>query len=385
MKYLFLILLFPLSIFANSYFPKDYAEARKNFAVQRAHTAQIYRDYSFKVPSSVHNDLFIDAAYAAPFKTKENLLIISSGVHGVEAFVGSAIQGLFLNEIAPKLSTENLGILLIHSVNPFGYKTLRRVSENNVDLNRSFSINDQIFKNKNPGYAKVESVLNPQRPTDLSSLRYYFSFFEMAWLIIKHSMKPLRQAILQGQYSYPKGLYFGGQNFEPQNQILGNLFKEIAQGYRKILMIDLHTGYGKKGHLHLLGGKKLTQSQKQGLSKLFPNKTVETGADEDFYSVFGDFTDFYNQLKPLTSRFHPITFEFGTLDSQTYTGAIRSINTMIVENQGHHHGYQSTKDKETVKNWMKKMYYPEDSEWRAKVLSDSKAAIETAIKNMQKL
>jgi hypothetical protein len=39
-----------------------------------------------------------------------------------------------------------------------------------------------------------------------------------------------------------------------------------------------------------------------------------------------------------------MVFEFGTLDSQTTMGSIKSLHNLIVENQGVHHGYKTKKD-----------------------------------------
>jgi hypothetical protein len=46
----------------------------------------------------------------------------------------------------------------------------------------------------------------------------------------------------------------------------------------------------------------------------------------------------------------PVLFEYGTLNSQTTMGSLKSIHTMILENQGTQHGYKSERDSLRVKN-----------------------------------
>ena len=67
----------------------------------------------------------------------DRVLVLSSGVHGVEGFFGSAVQVALLERWAnsPPLSTK---VLLLHGLNPFGFAWLRRCDENNVDPGRNF-------------------------------------------------------------------------------------------------------------------------------------------------------------------------------------------------------------------------------------------------------
>lgn len=362
------------------WFPQDYLQARARF---RSHGETLPRDGGrtgeLKIPSRSDQDLTTDYIYLPAKKNKKALLVLSSGVHGVEAFAGSAVQDFFLNRLLPDLSRDDLGILLIHAVNPYGFKYLRRVSENNVDLNRNFDTQEALFAKKNPGYSQVEGLLNPKHPVDLGGFRYYFSFVDMVWKILRHSMKPLRQAVLQGQYEFPRGLYFGGGSFEPQKELIQKLFSETAQGYGRILMIDLHTGYGEKGKLHLFGSAGLSAEEKTALQYVFSGSAIDTGDDEDFYSVHGDFTVFLGKLLPEAVAYFPMTFEFGTLDSQTYTGALKSISNMILENQGFHFGYKNPSDRETVRKRIEEMYYPRNPDWRSGVIEQTEHVLRPAL------
>ena len=90
---------------------------------------------------------------------KEVNVIHCSGTHGIEGYLGSAIQLRFLHELflqnenqlrtnnvraPPTKNTPVKKVLLIHAINPYGMRHHRRTNENNVDLNRNV-LNDEIM------------------------------------------------------------------------------------------------------------------------------------------------------------------------------------------------------------------------------------------------
>ena len=64
-------------------------------------------------------------------------IVVSSGLHGVEGFLGSAIQLAMLEELKAD-TAKNIRWVFIHAINPFGFAQIRRFNEDNVDLNRNF-------------------------------------------------------------------------------------------------------------------------------------------------------------------------------------------------------------------------------------------------------
>lgn len=229
------------------YFQDTYENCRNTFRNMSGELKKKYANAKtgkFNVPSKKDNDLTIDYLYIPPQKKKSKLLILSSGVHGVEGFAGSAAQQLFMTEFLEKVDNSETGILIIHGLNPYGFKYLRRVTENNVDLNRNSDVSTDLYKNKNKGYAKLNDFLNPTIKVNVGSFKNRFFFTRALFKIIGNGIATLRQAILQGQYEYEKGLYFGGKIFEPQIVTMQSFLKEIMKDYSTILEIDIHTGYG---------------------------------------------------------------------------------------------------------------------------------------------
>jgi hypothetical protein len=83
-------------------------------------------------------DLTIDWIYSDAADTHQKVFILTTGEHGVEGYVGSAMMQLFIEKYMPKLDPRTTGILLVHAINPWGMKHHRRGNRDNIDLNRTF-------------------------------------------------------------------------------------------------------------------------------------------------------------------------------------------------------------------------------------------------------
>ena len=103
-----------------THYPSSYDEARMRFK-QSLNLLQTYwpKTRLESHPLQDHPDLSIDWMWADAHK-KENLVILSTGEHGVEGYVGAAMLKIFIEEISPQLNPENTGLLLVHAINPWG-------------------------------------------------------------------------------------------------------------------------------------------------------------------------------------------------------------------------------------------------------------------------
>jgi len=365
------------------YFSNSYTESRKAFLAESKKLEAKFDSvqlFSRNVPSKTDNDLTIDFCYVPAQKETKKLLILTSGTHGVEGYVGSAVQRMFMNEILTPEMVEEVGVLFVHSVNPFGFKYTRRVTENNVDFNRNCDVKKSLFSSKNEGYGKLIGMLNPEGKVNSGSLKNKFFMLIAINELLKKSMASLRQAVLQGQYKYENGLYFGGFEFEPQLAILGEVFKTVSTNYDAVFNIDLHTGYGERGVAHLFPNPIDDKKIKSGLENIFKGYDINWGDSEDFYIINGSFTDYIGKL--LTNKtYFPMVLEYGTLNSQSTVGSIKSIHNMVLENQGFHYGYKSAKDSLKVMNSFMEMYNPSSEKWRTKIMADSKILFKKTMKN----
>ena len=77
--------------------------------------------------------------------------------------------------------------------------------------------------------------------------------------------------------------------------------------------------------------------------------------------------------------------EFGTLNTSTTVGAVKSAHISIVENQGSHYGYKSEKDSLKVKAGYYEMFYPPSEKWRTNAIEVSKQMFSDIFENFEAL
>lgn len=353
-----------------SYFKQSYQECREQF-LRLAQKVPGYDLKNITIPSETDKELITDLAYF-PVANAKKLVIINSGMHGIEGFVGSAMQAQFIENYllnpsgVAKKKERSFSVLMIHSMNPYGFKNLRRVDEDNVDLNRNFDVTADLFNQKNAAYTEVYNLLNPKDKVELSWLTNIKFLSVAIYNIIKYSMESIRRSVLMGQYEHEKGLYFGGQEFRPQKKLLEPILTEEIKKYEQVLLIDIHTGYGERNHLHLFG-EVGPEMNNDFLNMIFLGTPIDYGDKKKFYEVKGGFTRYVANLTHKIDariKYAGVAFEFGTLNSQTLRGSLDSIHRMILENQGHHFGFADADTQETVRSEFIEMFYPTDSEWR---------------------
>jgi hypothetical protein len=273
------------------------------------------------------------------------VLLHSSGLHGVEGFAGSAIQLQFLDAI-PALPAD-AALIVVHILNPFGMAWLRRVNEDNIDLNRNF-LTDGSYAGAPKHYAAVDLFLNPQSPPG-----HDFFFLKAQQLIFRYGMMALKQAIAGGQYEFPRGLFFGGKRLaQGAAKYKGFLEKSLASAQR-VEAIDIHTGLGKYGRDTLL---------------------VDPGpTDEIAYAVRGSVHSMITAAAP-KAKVNCVCQEFGTFHQ------IKVLRALREENRWHHYG-KGTPEHAT-KRRLKEMFCPDDDGWRKSVLERGDALLQMTKKKL---
>jgi hypothetical protein len=373
----------PIDKSALSYFSGDYLSCKEQFVKQSSSLSNFYLNSKVDSIRLIANgdSLAIDYLYIPSQSTPRNLVVLSSGTHGIEGYAGSAYQRMFMTEMLKGIDHQSTGYLIIHGINPWGMKNKRRVDQNNVDLNRNYDISTTLFSNKNEGYSKINDFLNPSGRASLHFLTSLSFITQASWIIIKNSMKTARQAILMGQYEHPDGIYYGGEMFEPQKPDIQNLITTTADEYKKILVIDLHTGYGSRGRLHIFGTFSKDSGVVNETERIFCNHRIDWPNDKDFYENNGDFTLFISRVLK-DKMVIPVTFEYGTLNSNSLSGSLKSLQIMIMENQGYHFGYSDKQSEKKIRVMFLEAFYPSSLSWRSETVRQTHELIDEAIKNL---
>ena len=194
----------------DSLFPESYEASRARFLRDvellrpKWHTSRLD-----SYPLKDHPDLNIDCFWAEP-RRKENLVMISIAEHGIEGYVGSAMLKVFMDEFAPRIHSENTGLLLVHAINPWGMQNRLRVNPNHVDLNRNFVFDGNFSPTVNPDYELIGEFLNPRRPVRTLTAEAFPFLANVLKNMISPGRTRVQAASLLGQHRHPQGIYFGG-------------------------------------------------------------------------------------------------------------------------------------------------------------------------------
>lgn len=355
------------------FFHSSYEECRERFINSFNRMAQAHPGASlsaFQVGDSTNNH-FIDFGFLPALESEQKALIVTTGEHGVEGYVGSAIQAYMLDHWVHQIDLKSTSITLIHAVNPWGFVHNRRVTENNVDLNRNFFTQDEWEALDNRFYQNLSDLMNPQKPVKFNYLSFFKTILSFVYFAQKLGLSAVREATLKGQKSVPNGLFYCGAAAEPQNLQILSVFRERAKAAKSLLHLSLHTGFGERGKMHLIQPVVVDEQVQAQLNHIFSDVKVNGCHDENFYRVFGGLQEHIHSLVKNEVEYLPMTLEFGTVDNHTVVGGIKSLVTMIRESQGHHFGYRSERDRVKVLENYLEHYYPSCKEWRRSTLNQA--------------
>ena len=320
--------------------------------------------------------LYIDSFYL-PGEEKTNLIVLTTGVHGMEGYIGATMLDVFFEEIYPDLNRENTGVLVVANVNPYGMKHYRRYNENNVDLNRNFILDWESFDlASNKEYPKVDKFLGPTGKIGNALWHEAGFYLSLGKTAITDGAGTISDALLTGQYEYPQGVYYGGNGDEASTGYLKDVFDRcLASGYENVVHIDIHSGYGPRYNMVIFNSvyETMTEAESQ---KVFGYDHIIAHDSEDFYATTGDTTDFFYRLaeqKQTATELFSTCFEFGTIGDDFFD-TILSLKYTIDENRNHWYPTNNAISAQVIHENYMELYYPTETQWREKTVEDFVAA-----------
>ena len=323
------------------------------------------------------DDLYIDNIYLPATTENNNLIILTTGVHGMEGYIGSVMLDVFFEEIYPTLDTDTTGILVVANVNPYGMKYMRRYNENNVDLNRNFIIDwDNFDLSSNKDYPAVKNFLQPESKIGNALLHEIDFFADLAKEALTKGADKVSDALLTGQYEYPQGVYYGGNGDEISTAYLKSVFNDCLDGeYDNLIHIDIHSGYGPRYNMVIFNSVYETMNEAE-TKQAFGYDYVISYDSESFYATTGDTTDYFYRLaerKETEKDLFSTCFEFGTI-GDSFINSIFSLKYTVDENRQHWYPTTNSISAEVVKENYNELFYPTETKWREKTVEDFKNA-----------
>ena len=351
------------------HFAQNYAEARDKF-VSAAHAcgARLFRHVHPSERGVAGEELSMDFAFVGKPDAR-NLLLLVSGTHGVEGFCGSGCQVALLHDAAFLKAVElaKVEVLMLHALNPYGFSHLRRVNEDNADINRNF-VDFGAPLPVNSAYAEIHELLLPASWPPSAATEAKLA----AW-VAAHGAKAYQAAVSGGQYQFPSGMFYGGKAPTWSNLVLRAVLREHAAKRERLGWIDFHTGLGPCGH-----GEKIYAGT-DSAADIARTKSC-WGADVT------SFFDGSSTSAPLTgingaaardecphTAFAGIALECGTFPIDQVLQAFRAEHWL------HNHPEAPVAKRNEIKWHLRDMFYIDADDWKQMVCSQAQEACLRAV------
>ena len=357
---------------AESAFSADYHQARAAFL--EAATAAGAQLHSHECPArgprgeALHTDTAWLGYPGAP-----KVLLALSGTHGVEGFCGSGFQVHWLRSGLHKQLLADTAVLFVHAINPYGFAWLRRVNEDNVDLNRNY-IDWSRPPPDNPGYREIAKAVVPTRldgpeaaEADAVLARYRQHVGELAFF----------RALASGQFIDPQGLFYGGSGPTWSNRTLHAVMAMLLGRATDVTCIDFHTGLGPYGHGDLIADHEPGTDASRRVRQFWGDGVSESRRGQTLPLVQDGPTHFGVTRALPHARVTFGTLEFGTYDRDLGRVALRADHWL------HVHGDPLGPEAAPIKQALRRQYYPDTADWKEAVLFRGHQLVRMALAGMQ--
>lgn len=351
----------------------SYSEARANFLLACEKAGVGVNSHIHPLTGPNEEALATDVAL---FGCNEacKLLVMVSGVHGVEGFSGSAAQVGWIEERRYEALPEDTAVLMVHLINPWGAAYLRRYNEDNVDLCRNFlDFSQPLTSNESYSGIHDELVLGEKLGKDGELAGAY-----LAGKVAEFGVEGVVDLFMAGQHDYPNGFGFGGQAPVWSNTKLREILQQHNKFAEKVCVIEFHTGLGPWGYGELItmhAGEELERVRNWfGPWTYNPSQDKQPG-EEGYRVVLGHTIEAYKQSFP-KAEVTAVTLEFGTYSPDLTLALLLQEHLLL---QG---GESNIEKIQAVKAQLLEYHHPCDWEWRCAFWSRSLQVIRQALRGL---
>lgn len=348
---------------------RSYADARAAFIAAAATAGARIESFAHPRTGLTGEELFVDVAEVGPADA-DRVVIVVSGTHGVEGYLGSALQRHHL-ETYDTDRENGPAIVFVHALNPFGFSWVRRVNEDNVDLNRNF-VDWSQPPPTNDGYADLADALVP---TDWSAETQERTLLELMAQMETLGLERLQQIVSGGQYDHPTGVFYGGAGPTWSNEWLRAFMARRLDGVRRAAIIDLHTGLGPWGHGELISSERpgsdtfeRQQSWWGEVISMMDDASVSAALEGDWLGVAADFAP--------GTEVTGVAIEYGTVDPITVLQSLRADAVL------HGHGDPTADGASDVRDQVRAAFLDDDPAWLETCLPRYHSVVTAALEHL---
>jgi len=349
------------------HFSATYPEARRKFLeAARAGGAVVESHVNPNAKGASGEELASDVARFGDIDA-ESLFIVCSGTHGNEGFCGSGCQIGLIEEGIINTRPQSVAVLLVHAVNPYGFSHIRRVTEDNVDLNRNF----RDFSKpppENSRYAEIHDLLVPSDWDGLARARAEAAL--EVWRDSNGGMPALQAVVAGGQYTFRDGLFFGGQSATWSNQTFRAIVEKHGVAAKRVGLIDVHSGLGPTGYgepISILASG--TQGFERARAWWGRDVTSVTDGTSTSPPVTGPLIGSIEESLP-GAETTSIGLEFGTVELLEVLDAIRGDNWLYARGLKSGLSLDSAVARD-IKQKIRDALYVDTDDWKEKVYARS--------------
>lgn len=296
--------------------------------------------------------LFVDVAEVGPPLTDGgSAVVVVSGTHGVEGYLGSALQRHHLETIDAD-RTMGPTVLFVHALNPYGFSWVRRVNEDNVDLNRNF-IDWSEPRPQNARYAEFADALVPDGWTAEVQQQ---TLGQLMAALEEIGLEEFQQIVSGGQFDHPTGIFYGGTGPTWSHRWLTDFLSTKLAIAGRVAIIDLHTGLGPWGHGELISSERpeseayLRQTAWWNeVTSLFDGSSVSAELTGDWLGAVGE-------LMP-DVELTGVAIEYGTVDPVSVLQSLRADAVL------HANGDPSAPEATPIREQVRAAFLDDDPAW----------------------
>jgi hypothetical protein len=290
----------------------------------------------------------------------KRVLVALSGTHGVEGFYGSDCQTKWLRLLAGTPLPADVAVLMIHLVNPWGTAWMRRVNEDNIDLNRNYLDFTQAL----PDNAAYEALHEVYSCSQLQGPQREQADALLDERIRAEGWSTVMSIVEGGQYRHPDGLFYGGQAPSWSNNTLRAILQKHLAHAQVAMIFDLHTGAGDYGHPMLMTIAQAAYPALPTAQAMFGPwlYTLLTGAgNQSDTGVAATATGYTSQA--LIDALPQVYLMPFVIECGTYPG--EQIHTILRNDQWLHlHGDPTDQAARQIKLDLVEQFYPADNDWQ---------------------
>jgi len=349
---------------------QDYTVNRQHFieSAKLAGAKLFEIPYKRNIPNA--SSLGTDVAVLGE-ENASQVVVIVSGVHGVELPAGSYLQQIWLKELEKSFSDiKDTKFVFVHALNPhgaaFGMRTDWDMNgQGNIDPARNFV----DFKNaSNIANVGIENALKDADLSFSSSVKMWSKILYSAFIV--QGKKDFKRGFVRGQYTNPDIPYFGGTSPSLTRLTWDKIIEDYVRTpfVKKIWHFDCHTGDGPFGLLQLYINDKQGAHVLRDASELIPKEQIQM-TNSYFADIAGDIVDYWPQFNLGDIQVTPITLEFGT--SQAIIEGIDVLNAILTRTILQNRYDDQHQKSEIIIQRMRDAFAPQETEWEKMIETQS--------------